>query len=57
MDDALEVAKTICNGNNCAALLVLTPVVHTTSAQMAIMTKRRQLEDKLFTRLVVASRH
>ena len=53
----MEVAKTICNGNNCAALLVLTPVVHTASAQMAIMTKRRQLEDKLFTRLVVASRH
>lgn len=48
LDEAIDAASSLANGNENAALLVLTPVVHSNVAQHAIVKKRRQLEDKLF---------
>ena len=48
MDDALDVAKTVVNGNANSALLVLEPLVHTMAQQMAITSKRRKLQDLVF---------
>lgn len=47
VDDTLKVAKSVCNSRPNAALLVLSPVVHSGVNLHAIVTKRRAVEDKL----------
>ena len=51
MDESLEVAKQVCNSNPNSALLVLCPVFHGGVSQMAIVKKRRIMEDKLLSSL------
>lgn len=48
MEASLDAARSVVNGNNCAALLVLTPVQHSGVKNEIIFSKRRTLEDKLF---------
>lgn len=51
MDECMEVAKQVCNTNPNCALLVLCPVAHGGVNQLAIMKKRRIMEDKLLSSL------
>ena len=55
IDDAIDVAKSLCNASALAALLILEPVVHSSVSQLAIVKKRRYLEDKVLSLLVSAS--
>lgn len=59
MDEAAEVAKSICHGNCNAVLLVLLPVVHAGISHVTIVKHRRALEDRfvgiLISKVVVNS--
>ena len=54
IDDAIDVAKSVCNASALAALLILEPVVHSSVSQLAIVKKRRYLDDKVLSLLVSA---
>ena len=47
MDEALDVARGICNGNKSAVLLVLCPLQYTKDQQHVVIKHRRTVEDKL----------
>lgn len=52
VDEAVDVARSVCNSNAMAALLVLEPVVHSSVSQIAIAKKRHHLADKILGSLV-----
>ena len=52
MDEAAEVAKSVCHGNCNAVLLVLLPVVHAGISHVTIVKYRRALEDRFVGRLI-----
>lgn len=52
IDDSIDVAKSLCNASPLAALLILEPVVHSSVSQLAIVKKRRYLDDKVLSLLV-----
>lgn len=51
LDQALDGAKALCNGNENCALWVLCPVNVSAADKMAAVKKRRLLEDKLLATL------
>ena len=55
MDEAVEVAKSVCNGDMNACLLALMPVQHSSVSQSTVVEKKRSLEDKLMSPLGTVS--
>ena len=51
VDEGLEVARCICNGNMSAILLVMLPMAYTSGQQTAVIKNRRAVEDKLLVPL------
>ena len=49
MDDALDVAKSILCANPNAMLFVLAPQIHPSTDKTSIVTKHRDVEDKLMS--------
>ena len=54
VDQAVDCSRAILNGNENAALLVLTPVQQTKAEREATIKKRRVLEDKLMAKLEIS---
>jgi len=51
VDQAVDCSRAILNGNENAALLVLTPVQQSNAERQTVIKKRRVLEDKLMAKL------
>lgn len=51
LDEAIEVAKTISNGDAAAVLFVLLPLAHGSTDKETVMKNKRILEDKVLSLL------
>ena len=47
LDEAIDVAKTVCAGDQSAALFALLPLHHGSSDKTVVLKNRRLLEDKI----------
>ena len=48
MDEAVEVAKTVCNGDASAAVFALLPAMHGSTDKFTVKNNRRILDEKIY---------
>ena len=55
LDEALEVAKSVSNGDPNAVLFALLPMQHASTDREIVKKNNRQLDDKIFGNLILIS--
>ena len=55
LDEALEVAKSVSNGDSNAVLFSLLPMLHASTDREIVKKNLRQLDDKIFGNLILIS--